>query len=363
MGMSWRAFRRVWVSVVICSKVAARRPWREGIRHIPCTLVYILDYPATHVGPKELHGRVDMLPGLRVQRCEGVSGRSAPPPNGPGFASQSLHCRYTLGRIGTDNVVIGVPLPELQAIAKAIVVAHGMRSQFPNLRFAVSSGVGGAAAGTNMQLGDVFVSSPAHTTGGVFEFDHGKRIQGQGFIAPFKVIRPPLYWQSAIEQVAAILKQDETYLAERVANVLKQQPDLLNEHSRPDPKSALDCVPRNDRHREHPIVHCGLIASASSGLDMTRELRHELAEKGNVMCVDTTAFGTLRVLPCLVVRGFSTYEDPDENTAWQGYAALVAAAYAKEVLACVSRETLPSWHDLQRKELSREVEKIQLLHL
>jgi nucleoside phosphorylase len=37
--------------------------------------------------------------------------------------------------------------------------------------------------------------------------------------------------------------------------------------------------------------------------------------------------------PCLVVRGICDYSDSHKNKDWQGYAALTAAAYAKDLLA------------------------------
>lgn len=37
--------------------------------------------------------------------------------------------------------------------------------------------------------------------------------------------------------------------------------------------------------------------------------------------------------PCLVVRGISDYAGSHKNNQWQWYAAAVAAAYAKELLA------------------------------
>lgn len=39
--------------------------------------------------------------------------------------------------------------------------------------------------------------------------------------------------------------------------------------------------------------------------------------------------------PCIVVRGVCDYADSHKNTQWQGYAALVAASYTKELLGYV----------------------------
>jgi len=41
--------------------------------------------------------------------------------------------------------------------------------------------------------------------------------------------------------------------------------------------------------------------------------------------------------PCIIIRGICDYADSHKNKQWQGYAALAAAAYAKELLAYVPR--------------------------
>jgi nucleoside phosphorylase len=44
------------------------------------------------------------------------------------------------------------------------------------------------------------------------------------------------------------------------------------------------------------------------------------------------AFGLMNNFPCLVIRGISDYADGHKDDTWQAYAALTAAAYAKELL-------------------------------
>jgi hypothetical protein len=43
--------------------------------------------------------------------------------------------------------------------------------------------------------------------------------------------------------------------------------------------------------------------------------------------------------PCLFIRGICDYADSHKNKRWQPYAAVTAAAYAKEVLLAIP----PSW--------------------
>jgi hypothetical protein len=42
--------------------------------------------------------------------------------------------------------------------------------------------------------------------------------------------------------------------------------------------------------------------------------------------------------PCLVIRGICDYADSHKNKEWLGYAAMVAAAYAKELLSVIHPE-------------------------
>jgi nucleoside phosphorylase len=45
------------------------------------------------------------------------------------------------------------------------------------------------------------------------------------------------------------------------------------------------------------------------------------------------AAGLMNNFPCLVIRGICDYSDSHKRKDWQGYAAMVAAAYAKDLLS------------------------------
>ncbi len=47
------------------------------------------------------------------------------------------------------------------------------------------------------------------------------------------------------------------------------------------------------------------------------------------------AAGLMPDFPCIVVRGVCDYADSHKNKQWQGYAALAAALYVKELLEYV----------------------------
>jgi hypothetical protein len=102
--------------------------------------------------------------------------------------------------------------------------------------------------------------------------------------------------------------------------------------SRCDPGQLL---PRAPRSTSHPVIHYGLIASANQVMRDART-RDRLRDEHDVLCFEMEAAGLLDHFPCLVIRGICDYADSHKNKRWQEYAALTAAAYAKELLGIIS---------------------------
>jgi nucleoside phosphorylase len=67
-------------------------------------------------------------------------------------------------------------------------------------------------------------------------------------------------------------------------------------------------------------------------------LRDALAKEHGVLCFEMEAAGLVNSFPCLVVRGICDYADSHKNKEWQGYAAMAAAAYAKDLLGYIRAE-------------------------
>jgi nucleoside phosphorylase len=83
---------------------------------------------------------------------------------------------------------------------------------------------------------------------------------------------------------------------------------------------------------DNPMIHYGLIASANQ-LMKDATVRDKLAEELDVLCFEMEAAGLMNNFPCLVIRGICDYSDSHKRKDWQGYAAMVAAAYAKDLLS------------------------------
>ncbi|KAJ4248105.1 hypothetical protein NW762_012875 [Fusarium torreyae] len=61
-------------------------------------------------------------------------------------------------------------------------------------------------------------------------------------------------------------------------------------------------------------------------------MRKKLAEEKDVLCFEMEAAGLMNHFPCLVIRGICDYSDSHKDDQWQGYAAMAAAAFAKDLL-------------------------------
>ena len=92
--------------------------------------------------------------------------------------------------------------------------------------------------------------------------------------------------------------------------------------------------PRRPRETQDPIVHYGLIASIHH-LMRHGATRDKLAHKQGVLCLETEAAGLKDAAQYLAIRGICDYADTHSSELWHAYAAVAAAAYAKEVLSFI----------------------------
>ena len=278
----------------------------------------------------------------------------------PGHLSRHDNNDYTLGRVGKHNVVIAV-LPDGEyGTSSAASVARDMLHSFPNVRIGLMVGIGGGAPSDvhDVRLGDVVVSAPRGGKGGVVQYDFGKTIQEQSFQPTGFLNRPPSILLTAVSGLKTQYRRKWRQLDEAISVILEKEDDLREELSRPHLSSDIlyksdfvhprdmnsRCVetcgvnPCNLIHRPHrtkqpncPVVHHGLIASANQ-LMKDALIRDKLSEEIGILCFEMEAAGLMNHFPCLVIRGICDYSDSHKSKEWQGYAAMVAAAYAKDLL-------------------------------
>ena len=279
----------------------------------------------------------------------------------PASVSSNDNNNYTLGRIGKHNVVVAV-LPDGEyGLTTAAGVARDMVHSFPNIRIGLMVGIAGGAPSKehDIRLGDIVVGAPRDGEGGVFEFDFGKTIQGQDFEYTRFLDQPPTVLRAAVSGVKAKYEMSGHNIEGAINTVLQRFPRLQQKYKRPNvdrlyqagvthpsegeaklatcaevcvDESSLVSRRERTEYEDNPAIHYGLIAS-SNQLMKDAIVRDKLVEKKEVLCFEMEAAGLVNHFPCLIVRGICDYSDTHKNKDWQGYAAMAAAAYAKDLLS------------------------------
>ncbi|KAF3289684.1 hypothetical protein TWF970_003449 [Orbilia oligospora] len=269
---------------------------------------------------------------------------------------------YEYGRINGHYLVIGCLPGGRSGPVSAATFATDMNRSFPNLRFTLLVGIGGGAPTEtrDIRLGDVVVSQPDMDFGGVVQLDLWKRLQGNGgedgnesrlFQRTGQLNSPPAFLLGAMPRILRF--HNDTRRPDKLAEHIKPLINAIPELRRPPQsqdrlfranyrhqgvKETCECY-REDQVIERPpraesrefMIHYGTIASLNFPMENVVE-RDRCARDLRVLCFETEAAGLMNSTPCLVIRGISYYSDSHKNDQWNRYAALTAAAYAKELL-------------------------------
>jgi nucleoside phosphorylase len=245
---------------------------------------------------------------------------------------------------------------------RAASVTTQLLNDFQSIRFGLSVGIGSGVPSEedDIRLGDVVVSNPTATFGGVVQYDIGKVTVG-GILQRTGTLKPPppvLMANAQRLQAQHFLSgsQIPRHLAamlEKYPNMRKKQyvyqgdeHDQLFEatYAHEDGTSCRNCdqtkvIKRPSRHDTDPEIHYGTIGSGNTVIKdgATRErLRKDLG----VLCIEMEAAGLMNEFPYLVIRGICDYADSHKNKCWQPYAAATAAAYMKELLEVIPAQEI-----------------------
>ncbi|KAK2601520.1 hypothetical protein QQS21_004905 [Conoideocrella luteorostrata] len=305
---------------------------------------------------------------------------------GPGDVPKNDYNNYTLGSVGEHDVVIAVLPAGEYGLAAAASVAKDLIRSFSNVRFGLMVGVGGGAPSQehDIRLGDLVISEHGSGHGGVFQYDFGKTMQEKTFHATGYLDQPPLFLRTAVNDLKSEYKMYGHKFDQTINSILERN-QRLREFRRPDPGTdrlyqshvvhldkeancAMCCgndpatlVSRRqrERHEDNPTIHYGLIASGNQVIkDAT--IRDKLIAEKDILCFEMEAAGLMSQFPCLVIRGICDYSDSHKNKEWQGYAAIVAAAYAKDLLCQVPKtrvKTKKSISDIFRGSATKSLTK------
>ncbi|KAJ5157302.1 uncharacterized protein N7482_008402 [Penicillium canariense] len=283
----------------------------------------------------------------------------------PGEQHDTNH--YILGRLSGHNVVIAsLPLGSQGTVSAATVAMHLART-FPNIKLRLLVGIAGGVPSpkNDIRLGDVVVSTPSGSFGGVVEYDLGKQTP-TGFVRKGFLSPPPTEWRGAIARMKSDHRVRSNKVNDFVAEMLAKSP-RLTEYERPHPQEDIlfssdyehkageptcaSCDLARVVHREtrevphEPVVFYGLVASGNHVMKHASERDRISMDCDGVLCFEMEAAGLMNGFPCIVIRGISDYSDSHKNDCWQPYAAAAAAGIAKELLGYLVPSNVPHAND------------------
>ncbi|OQE31323.1 hypothetical protein PENSTE_c001G06564 [Penicillium steckii] len=246
---------------------------------------------------------------------------------------------YTIGDIGPHRVAV-VGYYQEQGLAASGSMAAEVLRDLRNLQLGVLVGIaGGIPSSTHdMQLGDVAVAVPEGDRPGVVGYDLVKVEDDDKFeLKHWQNSTHPLL-RSVIDKVRAhgdLRFRRHLQVVNRLPKF--QRPDSLT--------SNIDCA--------YPKVQYGTILSGNMVVK-SESKRGELRDLYGGIAVEMEAAGMMTRLPVAVIRGISDFADSYKSKEWQPYAAITAAAYAKEVLLSLPYEPREEWKNMSMIESEDE---------
>jgi nucleoside phosphorylase len=252
---------------------------------------------------------------------------------------------YTWGRMCNHLVVIAVLPIGRYGTGSAQAAATGMLASLPNIRVGLIVGIGAGVPTAGIRLGDIVVSQPESTHGGVVQYDAYKaRVVGneqteelRGFLNA-----PPDALLTTLSRLKSTHQMGHSAVEKFMKESFEKHPKMRESFGHPgasyrDPEqpTSVDALPE---------VHYGTIASGNVLFKNAaeREAVLDRLTKANIkaICFEMEAAGLMNSFPCVVIRGICDYADERKNDAWQHYAAMTAAAFAKDFLKHVQKKRI-----------------------
>ncbi|KAI0437967.1 ankyrin repeat protein [Xylaria telfairii] len=275
------------------------------------------------------------------------------PPNQNADDSNS----YIFGSLQGHNVVLAYPSSGVYGkTSVAGAVAH-LHMSFKSLRYILMVGIAGGVPGTkeDVRLGDVVVSKATDGRAGVVQYDVNRERAEDQLIRAREVNQPTPLLLTAMGKAETATIFNESKMPQFISEIVRKEPvifacpgpeqDVLFEPdydhvtAETEESGCNDCNPdkirpRKPRDIQDPVVHYGVIASGRS-LIRHGATRDMLTHDQCVLCLDTEAAGLKDAAQYLVIRGICDYADSHSSKLWHAYAAVAAAAYAKEFLSLI----------------------------
>jgi len=255
--------------------------------------------------------------------------------------------RYCLGKLPSNDsdyhsVVLALADMgnNIAALRASLLLEH-----FPNVTSIIMNGIAGGVPHPNksdehVRLGDIVVSD--HRGVVQYDFVSDKITEKEHRFPP----RPP---SSSLLEAVRLLEASEIEGNHPWLKYIDLGVDKLKFHRPPEVKDILvssenskEVIPHpHDQKRTdgQPRVFYGPIASADSLLKNPIK-RDELREKFKIKAVEMESSGIAdatwnREIGYLAIRGICDYCDSNKGDDWQGYAAIIAAAYTKALIESI----------------------------
>ncbi|KAK2593249.1 hypothetical protein QQS21_009048 [Conoideocrella luteorostrata] len=258
---------------------------------------------------------------------------------------------FQAGDICGHNVIIAtLPADQEYGTGSAGALASQVKKYFPNLWFGLLVGVAAGLpnlTGPNprdIRLGDVLVALPDSENAGLVACEVGNETADG-----FRLLRH-----------SHVLAVTETVVRAAISNIRLQAPEDVNmilpfydeikdkQHSGGtfgDPGQDADVlytvdssgaskIQARDRRSSHQRTRIWYGSIGSGDKLMKNTVRPDaLIDQHSLIGLEIEAAGTINRIPVGVIRGVCDYGDKHTNKEWQAYAAAMAGAYAKAVLA------------------------------
>lgn len=254
------------------------------------------------------------------------------------FQGSGAGNRFYLGNIqGANGRTHRIALSECgMGNNNAAIRVTNLQSHFPNLQSVIMTGIAGGIPSPDnvkehIRLGDIVVST------GIIQYDFIKKNRENEQCRS----EPPKPSAQLLEAINALQVKEydekfewKAYIDEFAKNRFAKPniaTDILHDENGVEIDHPIDSSRDN-----YPKVHYGTIASANILLRDIQK-RTELKKEYNTYAVEMEASGIADAAwnsgsGYLVIRGICDYCDDFKNKIWQEYAALVAAAYTRNLI-------------------------------
>lgn len=277
---------------------------------------------------------------------------------------------FQAGDVCGHNVIIAtLPAGQEYGNSSAAALASQVKKFFPNLWFGLLVGVAAGLPNLSRQppydirLGDVLVGLPDGESAGLIAYGLGEA--GEDGFKPLRLGHALATTETVVRSAIGSIKLRDM----NGAMSLKPYYNQIRDKQHPcgtftDPGQENDALyeinnggkERSIRRKQRPSstrtqVWYGPIGSGEKLIKNT-ENRNELRDKYNIIGLEMEAAGTINRINVGVIRGVCNYGDRHENKQWQPYAAAMAAAFAKAILAEISPKNaarVPELHLGNRK--------------